>query len=218
MPKRPRGAKRAANLAGEAAGFAGLSVLGAIPVVGPVVSGAITELEIRHISLRLHAFEQQLKDLAARVNQGRIDWVYVETVEYRDLAIASLEAARRTSNLQKLRTIGAILFGAASLDRPPLLDSEAMVAVVSDLAPATLQLLGLLAQAPDPIDGSEAPGDYPDVDFHLSRLIAQGLIEPVHAPTPRVASRPGRTNFVLTPTYHRLEQLLTAGGLKPETP
>src|SRR5436853_3850041 len=125
MPKRPRAAKRAANLAGEAVSFAGVSVLSAVPVVGPVVSGAITELEIRHISLRLKAFEQQLNDLAAHIDQGRIDWVYIESVEYLDLAIASLEAARRTSDVQKLRAIGAILFGAASLDRPPHLDAEA---------------------------------------------------------------------------------------------
>jgi hypothetical protein len=204
--------RSAGRLVAEGASFAGTSLVALIPLAGPVIAGAFTELELRHISTRLERFEQQLVELAGRIDHDRLDRVYVASLEYTDAAIAAIEAARRTSAQEKLESIAAILLGAATVDRPQGLDIEGMLSAVGDLSPAALNLLRLLTIIPDPIDGNEAPDDYPDVDFHLSWLMARGLIEIVHAPTPSIAARPGRPNFAPTDTYRRLEALMRAGG------
>jgi hypothetical protein len=208
-----RRVRRDVDLAGRTAAEVSLSL---VPYVGPRVVAAMHALEIRTISDRIEDFVEEFRELGARLDQTKVNREYLTSAEYVDGAMAALDAARRTSDRNKLRIIAAFLLGAATVDRPADLDVEAVLVSIRDLSPTMLWMAGrihdLATQAATRVSqGRAIPPAVPDRDMVLSRLVAAGLINA--AGTSRFDVFTGE--YVPTDTLTRTIRTIRAGGWTP---
>jgi len=189
-----------------------------VPVIGGQLATAMTALEMHAVSKRLEMFVEELRDLGARLDEQKVDRQYVESTEYVDSVMAAIDAARRTSDRQKLRMIAALLLGASTVDRPADLDVEAMLIALRDLSPMALWMAGRIHElSTEPaksqhMGGRAVPPAAPDRDFLLNRLVAAGLINQVGSGRFQVF----QGDFSPTETLSRTIRTMRAGGLSPE--
>ncbi len=116
----------------------------------------------------------------------------------------------------KIELFAGLLAGTVSLDRPKALDARAILRSLSGLTSNEIALALAVKQNWDTsilgpiITEIEKPDWGPDTDYHLNRLDAAGLIEPVPAPYPAQAAG----TFLMRPTntMARMVELLEAGG------
>ncbi len=198
------------------AGFTGLTigemVVAEIPLVGGAMSVAITALELAHVHRRLEALAEELGSHASRVQEQKADRAYVDSPQFVDAMIAGIEAARRTSDRDKLRMIASILVGSATVDRPIALDIEGVLTALRDLSPQALALMrDIDHEDRDRPRGAVLPAVVPpmvpDREFLLGRLVAAGLIQEM-APNDYV----GSSQYLPTTTWSRIVEVLEAGG------
>jgi len=203
-----RGGRRGEALA------AGQVALNLIPVVGPVVADAIAAFEERRRSQQVNAMIEALRAQLVAVNASKLDQEWIESPAFPDAIQRALEAGRRTSDESKRRLIAAVLGGAVTTSRPRALDVEALLDVLGSLTMIDLELARRLwieagaGEARAVVTSVIGPPDFPYLDFHLKRLEAAGLI----------GSTAGRHldyagQYMLTGTFHRLMDLLAAGGV-----
>jgi len=189
-----------------------------VPLIGGQLATAITALEMHALSKRLEMFVQQLRDLGARIDELKVDRDYLDSPEFVDSVMAAIDAARRTSDRQKLRMIAALLLGASTVDRPADLDVEAVLIALRDLSPMALWMAGKIDElSTEPgksqhMYGRAVPPAAPDRDFLLNRLVAAGLINQVGSG--RFQAFQG--DFSPTDTLSRTIRTMRAGGWTPE--
>jgi hypothetical protein len=132
--------------------------------------------------------------------KDRVDQL-VDQGELQDAAIKAMRGAMETSDREKVTLLMGILAEASTRDRPPRLDLEAVVDELVRLSPLELGL------AREIFDGVEAArggihnppvAANPDLDFHLLRLSAAGLI------TTTPAQVPSYRGYTVTPTFRRI--------------
>ena len=206
----------------EAAGFTVRSAaeiaVASIPVVGAPLAAAVTALEMHVLSKRLGTFVEELRDLGARLDEQKVDRTYLETEEFIDTVMAAFDAARRTSDRQKLRMMAALLLGATTVDRPADLDVEAVLIALRDLSPMALWMAGRIHElSSDPsksgrMHGRCIPPAAPDRDFLLNRLVAAGLINEMGSGRLRVF----QGDYSPTETLTRTMSTMKAGGWVPD--
>ena len=187
--------------------------LNIVPFVGPVVSQASSLYASERRSQQLDELIVEIQQRLANLAAEKIDRSYVETAEFQEAAFRAFDAGRTTNNANKRQLIAAALVGAATVSRPAGLDVEAILDTLRVLTPTDLDLARKLW---DESGGDEpksivtaviGPADFPDLEFHLKRLEAAGLI----------TSTAGRHldwsgQYLLTGTFHRLMALLRIGG------
>jgi hypothetical protein len=203
--------RRDAKFAGKSLIELGISL---IPYVGQVVGSALTALELKAVSIRLEEFVGVLAELAKTIDHDLVKYDYLKAREFEDIVIVALEAARRTSNRDKLMMIASILLGAATIDAPEDLDVEAVLTRIRDLSPAELSMARTVYQ-------NSGVGTYGraiaaggvDTDFQVQHLEASGLLSPVMRWGPMGGSR-FSGEHAPTPTFRRIMALMEAGGWK----
>lgn len=204
----------------------------AIPFVGGVLDAFVGTAGSNIAFSRLQEFAEELNVAIERTAQ-RQDLAINED-HLLDAAIRAVHGAVETGNRQKRQTIAAALVGGASIDRPAELDLESVMASLVNLTPADLTFAASLASRQSqakidrlnranteyvgpPLESFPPPADAgSDRMFYLARLQAAGLLESVVLPaTPDVRVN-RRTEpaieFRFTPTFHRILELLRAGG------
>jgi hypothetical protein len=108
--------------------------------------------------------------------------------------------------------------GAATIERPPDLDIEAVLVAIRDLSPAMLWMAGriqVLASNPaqsQRMYGRAIPPAMPDRDFVLNRLVGAGLI--TEAGSGRFQVFQG--DYSPTDTLTRTIRTMQAGGWAPD--
>jgi len=187
--------------------------LASIPLVGPPLAIALAELELRHLSSRLEALITELREAIDRVDRTKVDHVFLETPAFTDIVIAGLDAARRTSDRDKLSLLASILAGATTVERPHGLDVEGLLVAIRDLPPSALQLAWAMQRAGQAtpysiLERYQVPPDWPDGDFMMGRLIAAGLARGFQGDG--MTFQPG--GYQLTGTWDRLVRLAEQGG------
>jgi hypothetical protein len=198
------------HLSGDASAAMQLA-LNVIPYVGPIVAQALSLYETQRRNQMLDALIGEIRDQLAALDIKKIDHAFIETAEFQDAAFRAFDGGRATSNSAKRRLIASALVGAATVDRPKGLDVEAILDTLRVLTPIDLNLARKLweeAGGDEPMATVTAvvgPADFPDREFHLGRLEANGLI----------VSTAGRHldwsgQYLLTGTFHRLMALLAA--------
>jgi hypothetical protein len=190
--------------------------LASIPVIGPPLAIAIAELELRHLSGRLEALANELRDAIERVDRTKVDHAFLATPAFTDIVIAGLDAARRTSDRDKLRLLASIVAGATTDERPQGLDVEGLIVAIRDLPPSALQLAWAMQLAGEAtpysiLERYQVPPDWPDGDFMMGRLIAAGLARGFQSEG--MTFQPG--GYQLTGTWTRLMKLAKEGGWRP---
>jgi hypothetical protein len=202
----------------KSVGFASKAALEAvaspIPVLGAILSRAITTLETDKLSHRIEALFADVTSLAAKVDRSKFDREYVESPDFEGIVLAALEAGRRSNDLHKRRWVAAVLVGAATNERPRDLDTEAILNTIGTLTSAELTLARLIYEGVDRTDfgivqGVAPPAGFPDLDFHLKRVGAAGLID---GREPLTDFGPRALSYFPTDTFGRLVTLLKAGG------
>ena len=77
---------------GRLAGFGAKSLaevgVSAVPYVGGIVATALTSLEIQHLSDRLEAFVEELREAASRLSIEKLDRDYLQSDEFAAAALA----------------------------------------------------------------------------------------------------------------------------------
>ncbi len=213
MAKQGPGRKRVAKDAKFVAVTSVEMIAGAIPVVGGVVTTALTALELKALSERLEMLVEELASLAARVDGAKVSHEYLHSPEFEDVMIVGLEAGRRTRAREKLRMIAAILVGAATIDAPKELDVEAVLTAIRDLSPAELWIareVYRLAMLPGNLRRANPPVGV-DADFQLHHLEAAGLITRAMSGGPMGGQR-FTGQYSPTETFSRVMLLMEAGG------
>src|SRR5690348_13366059 len=116
--REPRGslANRTSKAAALTARSAAEIAVASLPIVGAPLAAAVTALEMHALSKRLEMFAAELGELGAGLDEQKVDRDYLESTEYVDSVMAAIDAARRTSDRQKLRMIAALLLGASTVD------------------------------------------------------------------------------------------------------
>jgi hypothetical protein len=206
-----------ARHAARDASFAGRTtaemLIGAIPVLGGVVAAAMTALEFQAISLRLQTFIEELTNLAEDLDEAKVSHEYLRTTEFEDIVIAGMEAARRTSNRDKLRMIASILLGAVITDAPKDLDVEGVLTRIRDLSPGELSLARVALKGAAPGAGGKVfvPVGV-DGEFQMANLVASGLVTAVSRPAGLLGGLRLTGEYSPTPTFLRIVALMEAGG------
>jgi len=213
MSERGRGRRHVANDALFIGKSTIVSLAAGVPIVGPQVATAINILEGERITKRLKAFMEEMRERVSRLEQEKLDRRYVETEEFRDVAMAAIEAAKRTSRADKRRWIASVLIGAARIDRPADLDAEALLDTLAGLTARELQMLNWLSLWRGDVHVAEMLPDLyvSDLDYHLHRLDAAGMI---HF-GPELPTRSGSADRRMisgTFTFNRLMALVSSGG------
>jgi hypothetical protein len=203
----------------------------AIPFVGGVIDAFAGTAGSNIVFFRLQEFAEDLNVAIERT--ARRQDPAIDEVDLLDAAIRAVRGAVETGNREKRQTIAAGLVGGASIDRPDELDLESVMASLVNLTPTDLSFasspsgerrakIDRLNRAASEYVGP-APDSFPpppdagsDRMFYLARLQAAGLLENVVLPaTPDVRIN-RRTEpaieFRFTPTFHRILELLRAGG------
>ena len=219
-------------LAVYAANPAARALVQAIPFLGGILDAFAGTAGSNVAFSRLQQFAEELNVAIERSAQRQDPAIGEEDLH--DAAIRALHGAVETGNREKRQTLAAALVGATSVDRPGELDLESVMASLVNLTPADLSFAASLANRErqakidrlnraateyvgPPPDSFPPPTDAgPDRMFYLARLQAAGLLESVVLPaTPEVRIN-RRTEpaieFRFTPTFHRILELLRAGG------
>jgi hypothetical protein len=175
---------------------------------------ALTSLEIQHLTDRLEAFVEELREAVSGLSVDKLDRDYLQSDEFAAAALAAIEAARHTSHRGKMSMVAGILAGATTIDRPQALDIEAVLTAIRDLSPNSLHLglelehLFRENQSPDTYGGAIYPPQWPDGVFLLKRLEAAGLVEEL---TGTFLDYPGG-RYKPTDTFVRVLSVLKAAG------
>jgi hypothetical protein len=219
-------------LAVYAASPAARALVQAVPFLGGILDAFAGTAGANVAFSRLQQFAEELNVAIEHIAQRQDPAIGEE--DLRDAAIRAVHGAVETGNREKRQTIAAALVGATSVDRPAELDIESVMASLVNLTPADLSFAASLANrarqakidrlnrtatdnvGPPPDSFPPPPDAGSDRMFYLARLQAAGLLESVVLPaTPDVRIN-RRTEpaieFRFTPTFHRILELLRAGG------
>jgi hypothetical protein len=187
----------------------------AIPIVGGPISTAIGIWEGERISRRVESFVDEIRVRMTKLNVEKLDRDYIDGDGFKDAVISAVQAAKRSSAKGKREWVAALLIGAATTDRPPDLDAEALLDTLAGLTERELHILRWVwthknkdgtfhsASLPAHLQG-------PDYNFHLRRLESAGMVG-YKADRPTTGSDDWRI-FGITETFHRLMALIAATG------
>lgn len=197
-----------------------VSAAAGIPVVGSQISTAISIWEGERISRRVETFVAEVGARFSKLESEGLDRGYINSEAFQDVVIAALQAAKRSSGNGKRAWVASVLIGAATLNRPPDLDAEAILDMLGLL---TERELGILAWA---WTNSQVTGEFfsgalprnltgPDYSFHMVRLESAGMIA-YRADVPIMGGYDYRM-FRPTNTFRRLMTMIDAtGGINPK--
>lgn len=206
------------HLVNDAAFTSKTAVRGAallIPIVGPQLSEAIGILEGQWVSRRLERFMAEANSRFSALDEQKIDRSYVESEEYLDVVVGAVQAAKRSAQDEKRRWIAAVLTGAAAKDRPDDFDAQSLLDTLAGLSVHELRILRWASEIEGWVQIGYMPDELrdPDLDYHLHRLEAAGMLGRASKDLPAYgAHAEDWRTFLRTETLLRLMAVIKVGG------